>query len=111
MRKNRTETIRLINAGTATGNSDAVDANAVNLTIQAVGSTTNGAGAATVFVQVTNDGTNYIDAGTITLTLATSASSDGFALDAPWDKVRARINAISGTGASVSVYMCRGIKA
>lgn len=72
-------------------------------TFQASGATSSGAGAATVKIQVSNDGTNWIDIGEISLTLATTASSDGFAAYAPWAYVRANITAISGTGASVTV--------
>lgn len=72
---------------------------------QAVGSTSASTGAATVLVQVSNDGTNYITLGTITLTLGTSATSDGLAVANSWEYYRANVTAISGTGASVTVYM------
>jgi hypothetical protein len=73
-------------------------------TFQASGATTSGAGAATVVIQVSNDNSNWITAGTITLTLGTSETSDGFAFDAHWEHVRANVTAISGTGAYVSVF-------
>ncbi len=73
---------------------------------QAVGLTTNGAGAATIKVQVSNDGTNWIDLGSpIQLTLATTASSDGFSSTGAWAFVRGNVTALSGTGASVSLIM------
>ena len=72
---------------------------------QAVGTTSSGSGAATVVVQVSCDETNWITLGTISLTLGTSATSDGFASDAPWPFVRGNCTAISGTGASVTLYM------
>lgn len=72
---------------------------------QAVGSTSASTGAATVLIQVSNDGTNYITLATITLTLGTSATSDGFAVTNNWEYYRANLSAISGTGATVSVYM------
>ena len=72
---------------------------------QAVGTTSAGAGATTVVIEVSNDGTNYINLGTITLTLGTAATSDGFACSNTWEYFRARVTAISGTNATVTVYM------
>ena len=72
---------------------------------QAIGSTSASTGAATVLIQVSNDGTNFITLGTITLSLTTSPSSDGFAANINWQYYRANFTAISGTGASVTVLM------
>jgi hypothetical protein len=72
---------------------------------QAVGSTTASTGAATVLIQVSEDGTNFLTLGTITLVLGTSATNDGFAVANSWQYYRANVTAISGTGASVTVYM------
>ena len=74
-------------------------------TFQAVGATTAGAGAATILIQVSNDGVNYLTLGTITLTLSATDTSDGFAAINNWNFYRANVSAISGTGANVSVYM------
>jgi hypothetical protein len=63
-----------------------------------------GAVTATVLIQVSNDGTNFLTLGTITLSGTTSAS-DGFASNAPWVHVRANVSAISGTSAAVTVVM------
>jgi hypothetical protein len=95
----------LLSAATATGAGGAIQINDGNRTFQAVGSTTNGAGAATVKIQVSNDAANWIDLATISLTLGTTATTDGFASSASWGHVRANVTAISGTGASVSVFM------
>lgn len=66
-----------------------------------------GAVTATVVFDVSNDGENAVSTtlGTITLSGTTSAS-DGFTTDAPWKYVRARVTAISGTGATVNVNQC-----
>jgi hypothetical protein len=72
---------------------------------QAVGNTSTSTGAATVLIQVSNDGVNYITMGTITLVLGTSSTSDGFAAANTWEYYRANLSAVSGTGATVSVYM------
>ena len=72
---------------------------------QASGLTTTSTGAATILIQVSNDGVNYITMGTITLTLGTTTTSDGFAAANSWEYYRANLSAISGTGALVTVYM------
>lgn len=72
---------------------------------QAVGTTTAGAGAATVLVQGSLDDTNWLTLGTISLTLGTTATSDGFATDAPWTYIRGNCSAISGTGATVTLFV------
>jgi hypothetical protein len=63
-----------------------------------------GAVTATVVIQVSNDGTNYLTLGTITLSGITT-STDGFASSAAWEHVRASLSAISGTSATVNVTM------
>lgn len=74
-------------------------------TFQATGTTSTGDGDATIKIQVSNDNSNWIDLGTISLTLSTSAATDGFAALAPWAYVRANVTAISGTNAAVTVTM------
>jgi len=66
-----------------------------------------GAVAATVVFDVSNDGIYAVETalGTVTLT-GTTSSSDGFTTDAPWKFIRARVTAISGTGAVVNVMKC-----
>ena len=63
-----------------------------------------GAVSATVVIDVSNDATNVVGTpmGTITLS-GTTSSSDGFTSVAPWAYCRARVTAISGTGATVDV--------
>jgi hypothetical protein len=102
----------LLTAATGTGAGNAWhprDVPATNTYVfhsfQASGTTTASTGAATVVIQVSNDGTNYLTLGTITLTLGTSSTSDGFASLNTWEYYRANLTAISGTGASVTVLM------
>lgn len=63
-----------------------------------------GSVTATVVIEVSNDGINAINTplGTIVLS-GTTTDSDGFTSNAPWKYVRARVSAISGTGATISV--------
>jgi hypothetical protein len=72
---------------------------------QAIGNVTASTGAATVLIQVSNDGVNYLTLGTISLNLGTAATSDGFAAANNWQYYRANVSAISGTNAKVTVYM------
>lgn len=80
------------------------------LSFQAVGRTTAGVGAATVAIEVSNhpepsiDG-HWMTALEIELVLGTVDTSDGQQIDAAWRHVRAKVTAISGTGANVDVYM------
>lgn len=63
-----------------------------------------GAVTATVVVEVSNDGTNFLTLGTITLSGTTSAN-DGFAVGfgCKWAYVRGNVTAITGTGAAVTL--------
>ena len=65
-----------------------------------------GAVTATVVIDCSNDGTNWCSTvlGTITLS-GTTSSADGFTTTAPWKYIRARVTAISGTGATVVCLM------
>ncbi len=83
-----------------------------NRTFHVYGATSAGAGSVTVVIEVSNitspaNGTNvdWITMGTVTLALTTTRVSDGFVSQAAWTNVRARVTAISGTGAAVSVAM------
>lgn len=76
-------------------------------TFQAVLDANTGASmSATVDIEVSNDGTNFITLGKITLSgTGGTTETDGFTSDAPWAYVRGNVTAISGTGANVSLYM------
>lgn len=75
-------------------------------TFSASGTTSAGAGAATIIVYGSNEGNNvWVTLGTLTLVLATTVTADtntaAFVSYAPWKYVCAVVTAISGTGASV----------
>lgn len=75
-------------------------------TFHAIANGTSGAFSATVKVQVSNDGTNWEDAITFSLSgTAPTADSAGDNINAPWKYVRGNVTAISGTGANVTLYM------
>ena len=63
-----------------------------------------GAVTASVTIEATNDAIGWVPIGVITLT-GTALASDGFAMDASWDTVRARLTAITGTKAACTVTM------
>lgn len=100
---------------TATGAGGRVRLHGSKHTFMAHGETTASTGASTILIEVTNiddpdhDATSgdddgyWITAGTITLTLGTTITADGFVLDGPWKYARANVTAISGTGATVTV--------
>lgn len=105
----------LHSATTATGSSKGYSFSDA-LSFQARGATSAGAGAATIVIEGTNferaaaDG-DWDTVGTITLTLSTTTSSDGFVVDGAGGKYlwyRARVSAISGTDASVDVNAAWG---
>ena len=63
-----------------------------------------GAVTGTVVIDVSNDGVNAVGTAMGTITLSgTTSSSDGFTTVCPWQWCRARVTAISGTGASIDV--------
>lgn len=93
-------------AGGASQTGTAVALPSGRVSFQAVANGSSGAFAATVTIGVSNDGTNFETAGTITLSgTATTADSDGFAMDAPWAYVRSSVASFTGTGATCSVTM------
>jgi hypothetical protein len=61
-------------------------------------------GTASVVIEVSNDGVNYVTLGTITLALTTSPSSDLFFAYTVYEFYRARVSQITAD-ATVTVYM------
>jgi len=76
-------------------------------TFQVIGKTSIGTGNATVNIEVSNNGVNWLTYGTITLTLGTTEISDGLVITAPWAFTRATASSITGTNGKVSVLMGR----
>lgn len=76
-------------------------------TFQAMGTTSAGTGSVTVLIQGSNstDTNSFVTLGTISLTLGTTLTADGFVSNAPWKYVRCNVSAITGTGANVTVLM------
>ena len=97
----------LLTAVTATGAGSGYRKPNTKCSLQAKGRTTAGVGAATVVVQVSNTDVDadYISMGTISLTLGTTSTADGFVTDSSWTYIRGNVTAISGTGAAVTLTM------
>ena len=99
----RTNTLLDRSTTTATGDWFEIPNRSDKLTFQAV---VEGSGAVTaaVAIDVSNDGENALALGTISLS-GTTLATDGFAIDAPWPYVRARVTGITGTSAKATVTM------
>jgi hypothetical protein len=63
-----------------------------------------GAVSATVLIEVSDNGSNWITQATISLS-GTGSDTGGYAEDAAWIYYRANVTAISGTGASLDVIV------
>lgn len=74
-------------------------------TFQSVGSTTAATGSATIAIEGSNNGVNWISLGNVNLTLGVTPTSQSLVYAYPWGYYRANVTAISGTGAKVSVFM------
>lgn len=95
----------LLSAVTTTGAGEVHELWGAMRTYSAYGSTSAGSGSATITIEVRNDtAAPWITMGTITLTLGTSATTDGLSSIVPWRYTRANVTAISGTGATVTAY-------
>ncbi len=95
----------LMSGVTVTGAGTAVQPVQSRRAYQAWGATSSGAGTAVITIEVSNDNSHWIVAGTISLTLSTTSTGDGFGSVLPYKYVRANVTTITGTGAAVSVMM------
>lgn len=95
----------LLNAVTVTGAGTASQPKGAPLAFSASGTTSAGTGAATIAIEASISGTTFFSIGTISLTLGTSATADGFGCLIPYPYIRGNVTAISGTNATVTVRM------
>lgn len=96
----------MLGAGTTTtGAGNLLYKDSPTTTFQAVVTGT-GAVTATIAIEYSNDGVNVLSTvgGTITLS-GTTTASDGFTSSAPWKYARANVTSVTGTGATVQVWM------
>lgn len=104
--------VQLLADATTTATGEKHSPRCVNRTFQAMGTTSSGSGSGVVVIEASNkpapvEATNvdWTTLGTITLTLGTTQTNDGFVSSASWRWVRARVSSISGTGATVNAHM------
>lgn len=110
---NVVSSVKILDAATATGRGEKhFVGDRGRRSFQARGTTSAGAGAASIDIQVTNvavptesSDAQWLTAMTISLTLGTTETCDGNGIDRPWRWVRAKVASISGTNASVTVEM------
>lgn len=95
--------IPLMTDRTATATGVTIEAPGPGATVQARVTGT-GAVTATVVVQVSNYTNVWLTLGTLSLSGTTTATA-GLALDAHWAYIRADLTALTGTGATVDVFM------
>lgn len=94
-----------LSGATATGASGSIQPNNRNKVFQAYGAVSASTGAATIVIEGSIDDSNWETVDTLSLTLGTSVTSDFGTDSASWKHVRARVSAISGTNAAVTVTM------
>lgn len=101
-------TVALATNVITTGTVASKSVKAEKATFQCFGSTSAGAGSATVNVEVSNDNVAWVVMGTFNLTLSTTSGDEAEGFIAPnmlWEYARANVTAITGTDASVSLTM------
>jgi hypothetical protein len=108
----RVNSVIALNAATATGEGEVHQVVCTDRTFHVYGATTAGAGSVTVVIEAsdlpspaTSTRVDWVTLGTVTLTLSTTRTGDGFASQARWRHVRPYVTAISGTGANVTAYI------
>lgn len=99
------QTIVLFENLTAVGPGPAVKVDQRCRTVQIVGYTASGVGSATVNVEVSNNGTDWVPYDTVVLALSTTRASAIVIVDETYTFTRGNVTAIAGTGAQTSGYM------
>lgn len=109
--RNPLGSVQMLTSAITTTTGEAMQLRCDNRSFQAMGTTSAGSGAAAIVIEGSNKtapvtGTNvdWTTLGTISLTLGTTQTNDGFVSFAPWRWVRARVSSISGTNATVNAW-------
>jgi hypothetical protein len=101
----RTNNEVMLSAVIATGSSGVFSPRGANMLFTADGTVSVSTGSATIIIEGHIGGEVYATIDTLSLTLGTTATVDFGVTTAPWEYVRARVSAISGTDATVNVWM------
>lgn len=109
----KNNTLTLIEDVTSTGSGPTVKVAGASFNVHATAQTTSGSGSSVVVIEGSNlpnpsKNSDWLELGTITLSPDTNGASDGFPVAASYDKLRARVTTMSGTGNRLSVYVCEG---
>jgi hypothetical protein len=105
--------LTLIEETSITGSGPILKVAGGQFTVHATSETTSGSGSVVVVIEGSNlpspsRSSDWKELGTITLTPTIGGDSDGFPVATSWDKVRARLTTITGTGVKMSAYICEG---
>lgn len=105
--------LTLLENASITGSGSALKVAGTLFTVHATAQTTSGTGSVVVVIEGSNlpnpsRDSDWNTLGTITLVPVTAGISDSFPVIVPWDKVRARVTTLSGTGTTLSAYVCEG---
>lgn len=103
--------VQMLTDSITTDKGQAFQLRCTNRTFQAMGTTSAGVGASAIIIEGSNKATpvttttvDWTTLGTISLTLGTTQTSDGFVSYAAWRWIRARVSSISGTDATVNAW-------
>ena len=98
-------TEKLFSDATATGAKASQSPPCKERAYHLTGSVSASTGAAGVTLETSNDNVNWVSAGTMALTLGTTVTSDTLTSDVPWRYVRGNVTSISGTDATVTLWI------
>jgi len=102
---NKVYTQALLSSVLVTGAGEKFDPFGETRSFQLTGTTSAGAGTASVDIEVSNDGTNFLKMANLSLVLGTSVTQAACYSLVPWRYVRGNVIAITGTDASVTLTM------
>lgn len=95
--------ITLLDEVTSTGFSSSIESQNTSKHVFQAFHTVTTTPSGTVLIEGSLDNSNWVTIGTITL--SGSADSEGLDIDADWLWLRARVSAIAGTSATITVLM------
>lgn len=95
----------ILSAATTTGAGSAFGIPKETKSFQCSGTTSASTGASAIKIQGSNDATIWTDLATVSLTLGTTSTNDGFVTTSSYVSYRANVSSISGTGATVACSM------
>lgn len=95
----------IVDAATSTGLGSSFQPWGKKRVFQVIGSVSSGSGSSDIDIEGSLDGNNWVKLNTFNLTLSTTVVTEKYVTDEPWKYIRGNVTAISGTGASVSLFL------